>query len=53
MTDFINALGVMVQPDCLLLMVVGALIGLILGSIPGLSGALAITAAMIPRIWEG
>lgn len=43
MTDFINALGVMVQPDCLLLMVVGALIGLILGSIPGLSGALAIT----------
>ena len=43
MTDFINALGVMVQPDCLLLMTVGALIGLILGAIPGLSGALAIT----------
>ncbi len=43
MTDFINALGVLLQPNCLFMMTIGGLIGLVLGAIPGLSGALAIT----------
>ena len=43
MNDFINALGVLLQPGCLFMMTIGGLIGLILGAIPGLSGALAIT----------
>lgn len=43
MIDFMNAINVLIQPECLLMMTVGGLIGLILGAIPGLSGALAIT----------
>lgn len=43
MTDFINALGVLLTPYCLAMMLGGGLIGLILGAIPGLSGAMAIT----------
>ena len=43
MSDFISALKVLTQPYCLAMMLVGGIIGLVLGAIPGLSGALAIT----------
>ncbi|HIU79284.1 MAG TPA: tripartite tricarboxylate transporter permease [Candidatus Avilachnospira avicola] len=43
MGTFIEALGVLATPYCLFMMLIGSLIGLILGAIPGLSGALAIT----------
>ncbi len=67
MADFINAIGILVSPYCLVMMLLGGLIGLILGAIPGLSGAMAITIilpltfamdsnvaiAMLISIWVG
>ena len=65
--DLMNAVGVLLTPYCLAMMVVGGLVGLILGAIPGLSGAMAITIilpltfamdsnvaiAMLISIWVG
>ncbi len=67
MADFMNAIGVLTTPYCLAMMLGGGLIGLILGAIPGLSGAMAITIilpltfgmdsnvaiAMLISIWVG
>ena len=43
MADFVSAMGILLTPYCLIMMVIGGFIGLILGAIPGLSGAMAIT----------
>ena len=67
MADFMSAMGILLTPYCLIMMVIGGFIGLILGAIPGLSGAMAITIilpltfamdsnvaiAMLIAIWVG
>ncbi len=67
MTDFMSAIGILITPYCLIMMIIGGFIGMILGAIPGLSGAMAITIilpltfamdsnvaiAMLIAIWVG
>lgn len=67
MADFMSAIGILSSPYCIFMMLIGGLIGLILGAIPGLSGAMAITIilpltfamdsnvaiAMLISIWVG
>ena len=67
MADFMSAIGILITPYCLIMMVIGGFIGLIRGAIPGLSGAMAITIilpltfamdsnvaiAMLIAIWVG
>ena len=67
MASFISAVGILLSPYTLFMMVIGGLVGLILGAIPGLSGAMAITIilpltfamdsnvaiAMLISIWVG
>lgn len=67
MSVLLESLAVLATPYCLAMMVIGGLIGLVLGAIPGLSGGLAITIllpltfkmdsnvaiAMLISIWVG
>ena len=67
MNNFMSAIGTLMNPYCIVMMIIGGLIGLILGAIPGLSGGLAITIllpltfsmdpnvaiAMLISIWVG
>lgn len=43
MADYISALAILFQPSVLVMCFIGCMCGLILGAIPGLSGAMAIT----------
>lgn len=43
MADFLSALGILLQPNVLILCFLGCMAGLILGAIPGLAGAMVIS----------